>query len=182
MPTKAKSPGFTNSRGVFIVALLVASSVATPDSRHDWLVPINFAVAAEGGSVLKELGIDPITNQERLLLFGCIDAMKVTKRVRPFKASKDGEETLRFYRYQGMDLITRSLQAEIVHQAKIDASKLTVWGIVPRFPVTVEDMSRRFGEFKDLFGIGGVGYAGDMMTVLVTTTRQTVTSISWLCG
>jgi hypothetical protein len=99
---------------------------------------------------LSALGIAPITNIDRLVDFGCRDAMNITKIEKPNKQITDKEGLFRSYDYQGMTLTTVEQQVEGVWASKMLAGFLPRWGILDSKALSLSDGIR--SKIRKAFG------------------------------
>lgn len=108
--------------------------------------PFSHAESSESGIALRELQLEPVSTIRRLIDLGCRDIKKVTKHVRPFKERKEGERTIRYYEYRGLNLVTEAVQFEEPLSSSIHASSLAAWGLISGDGASLIDVERKFGK------------------------------------
>jgi hypothetical protein len=142
------------------------------------------AGAEEVGTPLSALGIAPITDIDRLVEFGCRDAMTITKATKPTSQKTTEEGHFREYHHQGMDLVTVAREVEIVWASKMLAGFLPRWRILDSGDLFLTAFIQKFGkpfEVKD--DVALFGSDSDERAILLAYVRgNALIAINWSCG
>jgi hypothetical protein len=143
---------------------------------------IAHAASADFGAALRELAIPPVTNVARLIDLGCRDVLAVTRRVAPFHEDKQDERVIRYYKFRGIDIITKKREFEVVIDVTIPRSSLAVWGVISQESTSLAAVERKFGKAR-MKGDEAV-YLSDhdeRAIVTVRLDRSLIVRFEWLC-